>query len=292
MSTTRAARSIDAAALDIDSTPSLEKEDSHTLLPKTKLFAVSPLLCASGTCNMVLLIFVIILVGVAWTVPNVPALDGSRSACSDHGIMFADAGGVCACFDCWSGRICSERQPDSSTSCIVSANSGTPYMYESYWVEHPRAAITIAASYHIGYGDTVPRLEAAIRSMHKLVGNAVVDSSKHIVIGIGSTELINAAMYALSDNIDPVRPRSPAMVWSQSPFYSGYTKPAGFFRSQSFQWAWDVDPNASSSVAPSSSADQTVIELVTSPNNPDGHIRTPQVSGRFSRVVMDHACEH
>ena len=42
----------------------------------------------------------------------------------------------------------------------------------------------------------VLRLEDAIRALHALVGNAVTDG-REIVIGIGSTELISAALYAL-----------------------------------------------------------------------------------------------
>ena len=138
-------------------------------------------------------IFVIVAVFLAQRA-LAPAVDGSRDACSGHGMLF-EQGGTCTCFDCWSGETCSERLTGSD--CVVNANSGTPYLFESYWVEHPEAATTILASHHIGYGSRMPRLEAAIRALHALVGNAATDG-REIVIGIGSTELISAALYALS----------------------------------------------------------------------------------------------
>ena len=70
-------------------------------------------------------------------------------------------------------------------------------MFEEYWVAHPEALTSILPSYHIGYGSHLPRLERAIRDLHKLVGNAEVDG-REIVIGVGSTELISATLFALS----------------------------------------------------------------------------------------------
>jgi hypothetical protein len=145
--------------------------------------------------------------------------DLSREACGGHGMWYDDAD-ACECFDCWAGPTCSERLTGSA--CVVVADSGTPYLFESYWVAHPEARTTILPSYHIGYGSHLPRLERAIRRLHGLVGNADLDG-REIVVGIGSTELISASLYALSPNAT-----TPAMVWSRPPFYSGYRDPARF----------------------------------------------------------------
>ena len=101
-----------------------------------------------------------------------------------------------------------------------------------------------------------------------------------MVVGIGSTELIAAALYALS----PTQDEATASVWSRAPYYSGYKQSATFFRSAGFEWAAD---NASS--PPPATAERPLIELVTSPNNPDGHARAASVAGPHSSAVMDHA---
>ena len=119
------------------------------------------------------------------------------------------------CFGCWSGDSCDQQLEDSQ--CVISAAGGTPFIFEDYWVDHPEAAITIKASDHIGYDHQHPRLEAAIRALHEMMGNAVT-AGKHIVVGVGSTELISAALFALAEDAEP------AQVWAAPPFYSGYTR--------------------------------------------------------------------
>mmetsp|Transcript_37421 Transcript_37421/g.98995 ORF Transcript_37421/g.98995 Transcript_37421/m.98995 type:complete len:486 (-) Transcript_37421:201-1658(-) len=267
--------------------PPLELErDSVGLLPKTKR-SDSTLCKASVSLNLALLFSIVIILVKGESLP--PAVvDTSRSACNDHGVLYdAESAASCSCFECWTGPQCSERIPTNAAECIVQANSGTPLMFENYWVHHPEATIKVAPSYHIGYGDEMPRLKDAIRSMHALVGNAVVDETKHVVVGVGSTELINAALFALASGASTGD--DPALVWTQSPYYSGYRTPAEYFRSSAFEWTWHANPNASVSVPPVPSATRRVIELVTSPNNPDGRMRAPLVRGPQSRVVMDHA---
>jgi aspartate/methionine/tyrosine aminotransferase len=208
--------------------------------------------------------------------PSVPT-DGSRAACGGNGMLFADES-ACRCFDCWAGLDCSERL--TGDACVVMANSGTPYIFEDYWIDRPEASITILPSYHLGYSTepVLPRLEAAIRALHALVGNAVTEG-KHIVVGLGSTELISAALYALSDS-DPSA--SPAAVFAERPYYSGYRMPSLLYGTRLFEW-WD------NATAPVPSVQRKVIELVTSPNNPDGHLRSPIVRGEHACAVMDHA---
>ncbi|RWR94068.1 L-tryptophan--pyruvate aminotransferase 1-like protein [Cinnamomum micranthum f. kanehirae] len=54
-----------------------------------------------------------------------------------------------------------------------------------------------------------------VRKMHRLVGNAIVDD-RHIVVGAGSTQLLQAALYALSDADAP----QPMNVVTAVPYYS------------------------------------------------------------------------
>ena len=224
----------------------------------------------SCACNAMLLLALLL---AGWLL--LPAGDESRARCSGHGMLFEDAD-ACVCFECWAGPTCAERKPTFSAECVVDAGSGSPYMFESYWVRHPEARSSVLPSYHIGYGSLLPQLEASIRELHALVGNALTDG-RHIVIGVGSTELIHAAIYALANE------SARSAVWSDTPYYSGYVNPARFFRTSLYDWLDSATPPAATAARP-------VIELVTSPNNPDGHLRTPRVApGPHRKVVMDHA---
>ena len=258
--------------------------DTVGLLAKPRRRCHAPL-ALSCALNAVFAISLVMVLGTDWF----PEVDRSREQCGGHGMLYEGAD-ECECFDCWSGPFCAEKL--EGDACVVTANSGTPYIFEEYWVRHPEARTSILPSYHIGYGYRLPRLERAIRSLHKMVGNAEVDG-REIVIGIGSTELISAAMYALSGELrdSSSTPTATASVWSQSPFYSGYKMPATFFDAKPFEWAVEShDAGDHGLRVPEATATRPVIELVTSPNNPDGHTREPAVSpGPHSRYVLDHA---
>ncbi|KAJ6356049.1 hypothetical protein OIU78_004212 [Salix suchowensis] len=60
-----------------------------------------------------------------------------------------------------------------------------------------------------------PQLGDAIKRLHRVVGNAVTED-RHIVVGTGSTQLLMAALYALSSPAD----RHPVSLIAAAPFYS------------------------------------------------------------------------
>lgn len=62
-----------------------------------------------------------------------------------------------------------------------------------------------------------PKLRDAIRNVHREVGNAVSDGC-HIVVGTGSTQLYQAALYAISSVHGPGP--QPINVVSAAPYYS------------------------------------------------------------------------
>ena len=219
------------------------------------------------------------------TPPPTAVVDLSKSTCGGNGIKFADAES-CTCFACYTGDTCAELLDDSS--CVLQLTSGTPFLFEDYWVEHPEAEITILPSDHVGYDRQHPRLERSIRALHDLVGNAV-ERDRHIVVGIGSTELISAALFALAADAngadtDDGDGGEPATVWAAPPFYAGYVEPASFYESRAFEWhgATDEPPV-------SGAAGCRRIELVTTPNNPDGHERTAALPGLAA--AADDACD-
>lgn len=100
-------------------------------------------------------------------------------------------------------------------------------MYESYWRKMGKScAITFAGDERLSYFSDVskvcwflePKLEEEIRRLHTVVGNAAVDDHHYIVVGNGSSQLIQAALYALSSHHSD-QPR-PISVVSAAPYYS------------------------------------------------------------------------
>lgn len=60
-----------------------------------------------------------------------------------------------------------------------------------------------------------PELVSAVTRIHKVVSNAITEG-RHIVVGTGSSQLYQAALFALS----PPDASGPMNVVSAAPFYS------------------------------------------------------------------------
>lgn len=115
--------------------------------------------------------------------------------------------------------------------------------------------------------------------MHRSVGN-VDTHDVEIVVGAGSTQLNAAAVHALASRAAAAAERAaPAQVWAAVPYYGAYKVSTDFAHSRLYEWAAGGQPEAN--------ATHSVIEFVTSPNNPDGSLRTPTVPG--AAVVYDSA---
>jgi len=97
-------------------------------------------------------------------------------------------------------------------------------MYESYWRKMGnKCDITFNGDDSLSYfanGKSLcwfleSKLEEQIKKLHNVVGNAIVDDH-YIVVGTGSSQLVQAALYALSpsDQLELIS------VVSATPFYS------------------------------------------------------------------------
>ncbi|KAL2253634.1 L-tryptophan--pyruvate aminotransferase 1 [Sesamum indicum] len=169
---------------------------------------------------------------------------------------------------------------------IINLDHGDPTMYESYWkvVGQKYTSITIPGFQSLSYFANKknlcwflePKLEEEIKRLHKMVGNAIVEN-RHIVVGTGSSQLILAALYALSD---PLNEPNPISVVSAAPYYSSYPEMTDFLRSGLFKWSGD---------ARCFNKEGPYIEMVTYPNNPDGVIREPVVNRANGMLVHDLA---
>ncbi|KAL5544091.1 hypothetical protein UlMin_007875 [Ulmus minor] len=120
-----------------------------------------------------------------------------------------------------------------------------------------------------------PELAKQIRRLHKVVGNAET-KDRHIVVGTGSSQLYLAALYALS----LAEATEPISVVSQAPYYSSYPAMTDYQKSGLHKWAGD---------SRSFTKEGPYIELVTSPNNPDGYTRHAIVNRTGGSLIHDLA---
>ncbi|GFP97488.1 l-tryptophan--pyruvate aminotransferase 1 [Phtheirospermum japonicum] len=169
---------------------------------------------------------------------------------------------------------------------LINLDHGDPTMYEEYWKKIGDHSVTIAGYQSLSYFSNKtnlcwflePKLEEEIKSIHNLVGNAIVED-RHIVVGTGSSQLIQAALYALSDPLN--EPDHPVSVVSAAPYYSAYQEIADLLRSRLYKWGGDANSF--------DAKDEPYIEMVTSPNNPDGAVRKPVVNGTKGILIHDLA---
>lgn len=189
--------------------------------------------------------------------------------CSGHGYLeIGDTGTqapICKCHECFGGRDCAEVVP----SCVIDLDHGDPTMFEEFWFQNGERSVTVILGYqrmsyfaqskHVWFMEK--EVEEQIRALHRVVGNAVTDG-RYIVVGTGSTQLFQAALYALTAQDQP----APTRIVSAVPFYSSYPAVTDYLRSALFKWAGDA-------ASFDTTDGQPFIELVTSPNNPDGRIQ-------------------
>lgn len=103
---------------------------------------------------------------------------------------------------------------------MLLACSGDPLFLEPFWMQNAASSATVVAGWHrmsYAFNDhsfTSQELEKHIRKLHSIVGNAVTEG-KYIVFGTGSTQLLNAAVHALSLK----NSSSPSRVVVSIPFY-------------------------------------------------------------------------
>lgn len=167
---------------------------------------------------------------------------------------------------------------------VINLDHGDPTMYERYWQQTgDKSTILIpgwqSMSYFSDAGSLCwflePEFAKEIFRLHKVVGNAVTED-RYIVVGTGSTQLYQAVLYALS----PLDAAEPLSVVSAAPYYSSYPLITDCLKSGLYKWAGD---------AQSFNKEGPYIELVTSPNNPDGYVRQSVVNKSGGILVHDLA---
>ncbi|XAR50218.1 L-tryptophan--pyruvate aminotransferase [Bertholletia excelsa] len=167
---------------------------------------------------------------------------------------------------------------------VVNLDHGDPTMYESFWQQMgDTTTVVISGWQYISYFSDVrnlcwflePEFAKAVIRLHNLVGNAIT-TDRYIVVGTGSSQLFHAAIYALC----PPDASEPMSVVSAAPYYSSYPLMTDFLKSGLFEWGGD---------AHKFNEDRPYIELVTSPNNPDGSTRQAVVNRKQGILIHDLA---
>nr|XP_027090819.1 tryptophan aminotransferase-related protein 4-like [Coffea arabica] len=206
-------------------------------------------------------------------------------SCSGNGRAYVDGlvvdgKPVCECNSCFQGPDCSQF----ITDCPADADSGDPLFLEPYWMRHAASSALLVAGWHrmsytfSDHTSISQVLDQHIRTLHAAAKNAITDG-KYIVFGAGSTQLLNAAVFALSSRNSSSRTR----VVASTPYYPLYQKQTDYFETLHFEFGGDV-----SSLKKNSDA-LDIIEFVTSPNNPDGQLKKAVLQGPTVKAVYDHA---
>ncbi|MED6217668.1 hypothetical protein PIB30_019800 [Stylosanthes scabra] len=159
-----------------------------------------------------------------------------------------------------------------SLNSFINLDQGDPEVFAPYWrKKSEECTVVIKGSDLMSYMSDMsnvcwfmlPELHDAIRRLHRVVGNASAGMDKYIVVGTGSTQLFQAALFALSPSSDPSN-HNPINVVAAAPYYSEYQDEVEVLRSGLYRWGGDArvyDKN------------EEYIEVVTAPNNPCGSIR-------------------
>ncbi|XP_073141124.1 tryptophan aminotransferase-related protein 2-like [Henckelia pumila] len=182
-----------------------------------------------------------------------------------------------------------ERSPFESSSSkvadgVVDLDHGDPTMYETYWQQlGDKTTVVIPGWKFVSYFSDKrnlcwflePEFASSVIRLHNLVGNAVTEN-RYIVVGTGSTQLYQAVLYALA----PPNTSEPIDVLCAAPFYSSYPLITEFLKSGLYKWGGDAHKFRQN---------KPYIELVTSPNNPDGLSRQSVVNGDQGILIHDLA---
>ncbi|OMO98711.1 EGF-like, alliinase [Corchorus olitorius] len=201
----------------------------------------------------------------------------SISSCSGHGRVSLEGSiltgkPVCECNACYGGPDCSQFLPH----CVADADSGDPMFLEPFWVKHAASSTIVVPGWHrmsYEYNDgslILKELDTQIRKLHSVIGNAVTEG-RFIIFGVGSTQLLHAAVHALSTGTTSHSDSSsPSKVVASAPYYPVYREQTEFFNSEDFKFNGDTSLYK---INNNGDSQENVIEIVTSPNNPDGQLK-------------------
>eukprot|EP00040_Diaphanoeca_grandis_P013125 m.66354 g.66354 ORF g.66354 m.66354 type:complete len:253 (-) comp23677_c0_seq2:41-799(-) len=207
------------------------------------------------------------------------ATTNSTDPCQPHGetnVLNNDtcwgAGGEGpACFSCFYGPQCKEY--NASVACLVDASRNSFLLWQSYFEpqDFPPSPV-LPASWAMPYqaadvGGAVPPFATAIRKLHKMAGNMNPDAvdGQNLLLCSGARACALAVLYAINQVYGPLS-NEPLKVFSRAPYFTLYpiwVPLAGTGKATDAVWNASANPLLDST-----------IELMASPNNPDGKLQS------------------
>ncbi|XP_060193584.1 tryptophan aminotransferase-related protein 4-like [Lycium barbarum] len=149
---------------------------------------------------------------------------------------------LCECNACFTGPDCFVFTPN----CSVNAESGNPMFLEPFWNQNAGSSgIKVAGWHRMGYefeeGSLISKQSENV--IHKLLHDTVENantSNKYILFGAGSTQLLNAAVYALSHTTNSYLSSSLAKVVASAPYYPIYKSQTELLESKKYKFSGDT----------------------------------------------------
>ncbi|GJT46192.1 L-tryptophan--pyruvate aminotransferase 1-like protein [Tanacetum coccineum] len=144
--------------------------------------------------------------------------------------------------DTWQNREGAPKTSSEAYNPIL--DNGDPTMYEPFWRSIGDKCTLVFKGYEsLSYFSNPknpcwflePKLEESIKSLHGVVGNAVTDGYS-IVVGTGSSQLLQAVLYAVTshDQANPIN------VVAAAPYYSSYPEIMDLVKSGLYKWGGDA----------------------------------------------------
>ncbi|KAF3322039.1 L-tryptophan--pyruvate aminotransferase 1-like isoform X1 [Carex littledalei] len=185
----------------------------------------------------------------------------------------------------------SSTSPTGDKDAVVNLDHGDPTMFEPFWKESGQKSTVVISGWHsMSYFSAAgaqlcwflePSFAKEVRRLHAIVGNAITDN-RPVIVGVGSTQLIHAVFFALSSSSSGEPNQQPVPIVSAAPYYSMYPGIADLLKSRLFHWAGDASTFKEG-------GNSSFIEIVCSPNNPDGAIRRAVLDSEAGKQVHDLA---
>jgi L-tryptophan--pyruvate aminotransferase len=245
----------------------------------------------------------------------------SESLCGKSSAAKADQ---CKCHQCYEGPTCSQLVKNCAVDSRVAELTLTKQWFDENMgdISIPNALLQRHMSYlgnsrlffsqhykNNANGSEPSRsrisehLNSTIRLLHRTVGNVKNEQNYNLVIGSGGVQMINAAMFAMSKKIERERQKRLAgdswrtrkkirgSYYAKTPCYSHF-KIFAQNRMTDMKWLHDekdvysfANGNDGNKISNFSTA---MIEIVTSPNNPDGRRAVPAFQENPGMLIHDH----
>lgn len=153
------------------------------------------------------------------------------------------------------------------------------YVMEEYWKSQNLKVIYRITDYNQYYLYGLKELEAAVRLFHQIVAPHQEIENKTLVFGVGATQILHASIYAITmlharaNSNDQFVIATPLYFTNQVPSYLDTKTILESLSELGAKWIRLKDS--------ASIANENLVEVITSPNNPDGKLSKPVTKAKY-----------